>query len=64
MSSLDAHNIPYSPQAKNALAKTPKEMRRLGDSHFITEHILLGILSNEGGMPSGSWIAWACRRRP
>jgi ATP-dependent Clp protease ATP-binding subunit ClpA len=25
-------------------------MRRLGDNHLGTEHVLLGVLSNEGGI--------------
>jgi ATP-dependent Clp protease ATP-binding subunit ClpC len=41
--------IPYSPRAKNALVRARKEMRRLGDAHLGTEHVLLGILGNENG---------------
>jgi ATP-dependent Clp protease ATP-binding subunit ClpC len=41
--------IPWSPRAKNALVGARKEMRRLGDNHLGTEHVLLGILSNEDG---------------
>jgi ATP-dependent Clp protease ATP-binding subunit ClpC len=41
--------IPYSPRAKNALVRARKEMRRLGDNHLGTEHVLLGILGDEDG---------------
>ena len=41
--------IPFSPRSKNALVGARKEMRRLGDNHLGTEHVLLGILSKEGG---------------
>jgi ATP-dependent Clp protease ATP-binding subunit ClpC len=41
--------IPYSPRAKDALVRARKEMRRLGDDHLGTEHVLLGILENEDG---------------
>jgi ATP-dependent Clp protease ATP-binding subunit ClpA len=42
--------IPFSPRSKNALVGARKEMRRLGDNHLGTEHVLLGVLSNEGGI--------------
>ena len=45
----DDRKIPLSPRAKNALVRARKEMRRLGDAHLGTEHVLLGILSNEDG---------------
>ena len=41
--------IPYSPRAKNALVEARREMRRLGDDHLGTEHVLLGILANGDG---------------
>src|SRR5918995_162194 len=41
--------LPLSPRAKNALVGARKEMRRLGDNYLGTEHVLLGILSNEDG---------------
>jgi ATP-dependent Clp protease ATP-binding subunit ClpA len=40
--------IPFSPLAQKALVEARKEMRRLGDDHLGTEHVLLGILRNEG----------------
>ena len=49
MSIPDGRKIPYSPRAKNALVGARKEMRRLGDDHLGTEHVLLGILGNEDG---------------
>ena len=45
----DDRKIPYSPRAKHALVRARKEMRRLGDNHLGTEHVLLGILGNEDG---------------
>ena len=45
----DDRKIPFSPRAKNALVGARKEMRRLGDGHLGTEHVLLGILGNEDG---------------
>jgi ATP-dependent Clp protease ATP-binding subunit ClpA len=41
--------IPFSPLAQKALVEARKEMRRQGDDHLGTEHVLLGILRNEGG---------------
>jgi len=49
MSLPDDRKIPYSPRAKNALVRARKELRRLGDNHLGTEHVLLGILGNEDG---------------
>jgi ATP-dependent Clp protease ATP-binding subunit ClpC len=49
MSLPSDRKIPYSPRAKNALVRARKEMRRLGDNHLGTEHVLLGILANEDG---------------
>jgi ATP-dependent Clp protease ATP-binding subunit ClpC len=45
----DNRRIPLSPRAKKALGGARKHMRRLGDSHLGTEHVLLGILDNEDG---------------
>jgi ATP-dependent Clp protease ATP-binding subunit ClpA len=45
----DDRKIPLSPQAKAALVGARKEMRRLGDSYLGTEHVLLGLVRNEGG---------------
>jgi ATP-dependent Clp protease ATP-binding subunit ClpC len=41
--------IPYAPRAKNALVEARRQMRRLGDDHLGTEHVLLGILANGDG---------------
>jgi ATP-dependent Clp protease ATP-binding subunit ClpC len=41
--------IPYSPRTKNALVEARREMRRLGDDHLGTEHVLLGILAYADG---------------
>ena len=49
MSLPDDRKIPYSPRAKNALVRARKGMRRLGDNHLGTEHVLLGIVGNEDG---------------
>jgi ATP-dependent Clp protease ATP-binding subunit ClpA len=49
MSIPDERRIPYSVPAKDALVRARKEMRRLGDAYLGTEHVLLGILGNEGG---------------
>jgi len=49
MSLPDDRKIPYSPRAKNALVRARKEMRRLGDNHLGTEHVLVGIVGNEDG---------------
>ena len=45
----DGRKIPYSPRARNALVEARKEMKRLGDDHLGTEHLLFGILANEDG---------------
>ena len=42
-------SIAYSPRAKKALVEARRAMRRLGDDYLGTEHVLLGILSNEDG---------------
>ncbi len=49
MSIPAGRKIPYSPTAKNALVRARKEMKRLGDDHLGTEHVLLGILDNRTG---------------
>jgi ATP-dependent Clp protease ATP-binding subunit ClpC len=49
MSIPDDRRIPYAPWAKNALVGARREMRRLGDDYLGTEHVLIGILSNEDG---------------
>ncbi len=49
MSLSEDRKIPYSPRAKNALVSARKEMRRLGDKHLGTEHVLLGVLGNRDG---------------
>jgi ATP-dependent Clp protease ATP-binding subunit ClpC len=45
----DGRKITLSPRGKNVLVRARKEMRRLGDNYLGTEHVLLGILSNEDG---------------
>jgi ATP-dependent Clp protease ATP-binding subunit ClpA len=45
----DDRRIPFSPMAKKALVEARKQMRRLGDNHLGTEHVLLAILENEDG---------------
>jgi ATP-dependent Clp protease ATP-binding subunit ClpA len=45
----DGRKIPLSPRGKKALVQARKEMRRLGDNYLGTEHVLLGMLSNEDG---------------
>ena len=60
----DDRKIPYSPDAKAALVRARKEMRRLGDRHLGAEHALLGILGNEDGMAVRMLDrAWASHRR-
>ena len=49
MSIPAACKVPFSPRAKNALVGARREMRGLGDNYLGTEHILLGILSNDDG---------------
>ena len=46
----DDRKIPYSPRAKNVLVRAREEMRRLGNNHLGTEHVLLGVLRDEHGM--------------
>ncbi len=48
MSLPEGRKIPYSPLAKNALVGARKEMRRLGDHHLGSEHVLIGILHEDG----------------
>jgi ATP-dependent Clp protease ATP-binding subunit ClpC len=49
MSIPSGRKIPLSPRAKSALVEARREMRRLGDDHLGTEHVLLGILANADG---------------
>ena len=49
MSIPSGRKIPLSPRVKNALVEARREMRRLGDDHLGTEHVLLGILANRDG---------------
>ena len=41
--------IPFSPRAKHALVAARPEMRKLGDDHLGSEHLLLGILADREG---------------
>jgi ATP-dependent Clp protease ATP-binding subunit ClpC len=49
MSIPDDRRIPFSPRAKKVLERALREAVRLRDNHLGTEHVLLGILSNEDG---------------
>ena len=42
--------VPFSPRAKKVLEQALREALRLKDNYIGTEHVLLGILSNEDGM--------------
>ncbi|QYJ14344.1 ATP-dependent Clp protease ATP-binding subunit ClpC1 [Rubrobacter xylanophilus DSM 9941] len=44
----EGRRIPFSPRAKRILGQALKETRRLGDNYIGTEHVLLGILGNDG----------------
>ena len=58
-------NIPYTPRAKKLLQLTIREALRLGHNYVGTEHILLGLLSDDApeGGSSFSTTASANRRR-
>ena len=45
----DDRRIPLSPMAKTILVGARRQMRRLGDNHLGTEHVLLAIVDNEDG---------------
>ena len=45
----DDRRVPFSPRAKKVLEQALREALRLGDNYLGTEHVLLGILSNEDG---------------
>jgi ATP-dependent Clp protease ATP-binding subunit ClpA len=45
----DDRRIPFSPRAKKLLQRALREAVRLRNNHLGTEHVLLGILSNEDG---------------
>jgi ATP-dependent Clp protease ATP-binding subunit ClpA len=49
MSLPRGRKIPYSPRAKSALVQARREMKRLGDDHLGTEHVLVGILRDSDG---------------
>ena len=42
--------IPFTPRAKHALDLALTEARSLGHTHIGTEHILLGIVAQDGGV--------------
>jgi ATP-dependent Clp protease ATP-binding subunit ClpC len=42
-------HIPFTPQAKDVLAASPREARALGHGYIGTEHILLGLISAGDG---------------
>ncbi len=46
----EGRRIPFSPRAKRVLERALGEAVRLRDNRIGTEHVLLGILSNEDGM--------------
>jgi ATP-dependent Clp protease ATP-binding subunit ClpA len=41
--------IPFSPRAKKALEEALREAIRLRDNRITSEHVLLGVLRDEGG---------------
>ena len=45
----EGRRIPFSPRAKKVLERALREAVRLRDNRICTEHVLLGILSNEEG---------------
>lgn len=49
MSLPEDRKIPFSPRSKKALEQALREALRLEDNYIGTEHVLLGILRNEGG---------------
>ena len=45
----DDRRVPFSSRAKKVLEQALREALQLGDNYIGTEHVLLGILSNEDG---------------
>lgn len=43
-------DIPFTPRAKRVLELSIEQSQRLGDHYIGTEHLLLGILRERGGM--------------
>jgi len=43
-------NIPYTPRVKKALALAAKEAKSLGHSYCGTEHLLVGLIRESGGV--------------
>ena len=43
-------NIPYTPRVKKVLSLAAKEAKALNHTYVGTEHILLGLLSDDGGV--------------
>ncbi|PPS39994.1 helix-turn-helix transcriptional regulator [Chroococcidiopsis sp. TS-821] len=43
-------DIPFTPRAKRVLELSVEQSQRLGDQYIGTEHLLLGILRERGGM--------------
>jgi ATP-dependent Clp protease ATP-binding subunit ClpC len=42
--------LPFTPRAKTVLRKSNEASERLGHSYISTEHVLLGLLEEDGGM--------------
>jgi ATP-dependent Clp protease ATP-binding subunit ClpC len=42
--------IPFTPRAKHALERSLREALALGHKHIGTEHVLLGVVSEENGV--------------
>ena len=46
----ESGHIPFTPRTKKVLELSLREAQRLGDDHIGTEHILLGIVREGGGV--------------
>ena len=47
-------HVPFTPRAKRALEQSLRQALKLKDNHIGTEHLLLGVLTETGGM--SAWL--------
>jgi ATP-dependent Clp protease ATP-binding subunit ClpC len=50
--------IPFTPEAKNALEEALREAQNLGQDHIDTEHLLLGLVREQGGAAARILLAF------
>jgi ATP-dependent Clp protease ATP-binding subunit ClpC len=52
-------HIPFTPRAKKVLELSLREAKALGHNYIGTEHILLGLIREGGGVAAQVLVSWA-----